>query len=176
MKNNTKKLIVSALLLAIGMLLPFLTLQLKEIGDSLLPMHIPIMLTGLVCGPSWGGVVGLILPFLRSVCFGMPPLYPNSVWMGLELATYGFVIGLIYKSLKKENTSAVFVSLLVSMVCGRIVWGIAKYLLLALGGKPFALQAFWVGGFVDALPGIVLQFVLIPFIINAINRYKRRES
>ncbi len=174
MKNNrTKNLIISALLLALGMVLPFLTFQLKEIGDSLLPMHIPVMLTGLVCGPLYGGAVGLVMPVFRSVCFGMPPLYPNSVWMSLELATYGIIIGLLYKHSKKKNTTAVIFSLAASMVCGRLVWGFAKYLLLSFNGKPFALQAFWAGGFIDALPGIVLQFVLIPFIINIINRHRK---
>ena len=173
--NNTKKLILSALFLALGMVLPFLTLQLKEIGDSLLPMHIPVMLTGLVCGPLWGGIVGLILPPFRSLCFGMPPLFPASVWMSFELATYGLVIGLIYKHSKKKSTITVIIALAVSMLCGRIVWGIAKYILLGLGGKTFALTAFWTGGFIDAFPGIVLQFILIPFIMGIVNRYRNGD-
>jgi len=172
-KYNTKKLIISALFLALGMALPFLTLQLKEIGDSLLPMHIPTMLCGLVCGPVYGAIVGFVMPLFRSLCFGMPPLYPNSVWMSLELATYALVIGIIYKHSKNKDTLAIIFALAVSMLCGRIVWGISKYILLGFNGKAFPLSAFFVGGFVDALPGIVLQFVLIPFIINICFKNRR---
>ena len=93
MNSTTKRTVLSAMFLALGMILPLLTMQIKEIGDTLLPMHIPVMLCGLICGYNYGFVVGLILPFLRSVIWGMPPIYPNAVWMALELCTYGFVIG-----------------------------------------------------------------------------------
>jgi uncharacterized membrane protein len=84
--------------LALGIVLPFLTGQIKEIGDTLLPMHIPVMLCGLICGGKYGFAVGLVLPFLRSATVGMPPIYPNAVWMSAELATYGFMIGFLYFS------------------------------------------------------------------------------
>ena len=90
--NETQKLCFAAMFLALGMVLPFLTGQIKEIGDSLLPMHLPILLCGIICGWKYGISVGFILPFLRSVCFGMPPLYPQAVYYAIELATYGFVI------------------------------------------------------------------------------------
>ena len=101
-KQNLQKLVLSALFLSIGMVLPFLTMQIKEIGDSLLPMHIPVMLCGVLCGWQYGAAIGLMLPFLRSACFGMPPLYPNAVWMAAELLTYGLIIGLLYKKLPKN--------------------------------------------------------------------------
>jgi len=160
--------------LAIGMVLPTLTMQIKEIGDTLLPMHLPIMLCGLICGPIMGGFTGLILPFLRSVTFGMPPIYPNAVWMALELAAYGAVIGVVYLLFKKRNTLAVYVSLVSAMIAGRIVWGIAKAVLMGLGGKSFTFAAFIAGGFVDALPGIVIQLVLIPVIMKIVDKvYKK---
>ncbi len=154
--------------MTIGMVLPLLTAQIKEIGDSLLPMHIPVLLCGLLCGPVYGGFVGLILPFLRSVTFGMPPIYPQAVWMALELFTYGLVIGLIYGAFKKKNISTVYLSLVTAMLFGRIVWGIAKAVLLGVGGKPFTFTMFLVGGFADALPGIILQLVLIPSILAVV--------
>ncbi len=171
MKNTRlRKLILSAMFLAIGMVLPMLTMQIKEIGDSLLPMHLPVMLCGLLCGPFFGGFIGLILPFLRSVTFGMPPLYPNAVWMALELAAYGAVIGLVYLLFKKKNTLAVYVSLITAMIAGRIVWGIAKAVLMGLGGKPFTFLMFITGGFADAFPGIIIQLVLIPVIMKIVDK------
>ena len=151
--------------MAVGLVLPLLTAQIKEIGDTLLPMHLPVLLCGLLCGPYYGMTVGALLPFLRSVTFGMPPLYPNAVWMALELATYGLVIGLVYVRLGKRHTGDVYVSLLTAMVVGRVVWGVAKTLLLGFAGKGFTLQMFIAGGVLDALPGIVLQLVLIPVLM-----------
>ncbi|MBR5587129.1 MAG: ECF transporter S component [Clostridia bacterium] len=170
-KTNIRKIILSALFLAIGVVLPFLTGQIKEIGDSLLPMHIPVMLCGLVCGGGYGFAVGLILPFLRAVTVGMPPIYPNAVWMAAELATYGLVIGILYFSFQKKQTWWLYCCLVLSMISGRIVWAVAKTILLGVAGKAFTIQAFVTGGFLDAIPGIVLQLILIPAIIKLIERF-----
>lgn len=169
-KTSVRKLVLASMFLAIGFVLPMITGQIKQIGQMLLPMHLPVMLCGLICGPSYGAAVGLLLPFARSVVFGMPPLYPNAVWMSLELATYGLIIGLIYKLLKKQNTLCVTVSLLAAMLSGRIVWGIAKAILLGLGGKKFGFSMFIAGGFTEAIPGIILQLILIPAIMMLVNR------
>lgn len=168
--KKTKKIILSGLFLALGMVLPFVTMQIKEIGDSLLPMHLVVMLCGIVCGWRYGFVVGAVLPVLRSVCFSMPPLYPNAVWMMLELATYGFVSGFIYSKLRRRGFGFVFVAIICSMLLGRIVWGVSKYILLGFAGVGFSVQMFIAGGFLDAIPGMVLQLVLIPVIIKLIER------
>lgn len=177
MKNQyVKRLCLAAMFLAIGLVLPFFTGQIKEIGDSLLPMHLPVMLCGLMCGWGYGATVGLALPFLRSVSFGMPPLYPNAVWMALELATYGLVIGLLYFRRKRFSRAYLFLCLAISMLSGRIVWGVAKAVLLGVAGKPFGLEAFLVGGFADAVPGIIVQLILIPFIIELLEHRKRAKT
>lgn len=171
--ERIEQLVTAALLLAVGMLLPFLTGQIKEIGDSLLPMHLAVLLCGLLCRGWYGGAVGLILPFLRSLCFGMPPLYPNAVWMSLELATYGLVVGHLYHGLFRGWRHRVWPSLGIAMLAGRVVWGAAKALLLGVANKPFPLSAFWAQGFLDAIPGILLQFLLIPPILLLWEKRKR---
>ncbi len=173
MENKVlKKTVLSAMFLSMGLVFPFLTLQVKEIGDSLLPMHLPVMFCGLLCGPGYGLIVGLVLPLLRSALFSMPPMYPNAVWMAAELATYGFVIGLMYKRLSAFSFKGVYISLITSMLSGRVVWGIVKAILLGVRGKAFTLEAFITGGFLDAIPGIVLQLVLIPSVMKAIQYIK----
>ena len=175
MKNvKLKNLILSSLFLAMGMVLPFLTGQIKEIGDSLLPMHLAVMLCGLICGPKYGSAVGLIMPFLRSLCFGMPPLYPNAVYMSLELLTYALVIGLLYKLVKDKHIGYLYVGLVASMISGRIVWGSAKAILLGIGGKPITIKALIIGGVVDAIPGIILQLILIPAIMHIIRKKENK--
>lgn len=178
MARKTKKYIIkpvlAALFLALGMVLPLLTGQIKEIGDSLLPMHIPVMICGLVCGYKYGAAVGLMLPFLRSLTFSMPPIYPNAVWMAIELATYGLVIGFIYMKLSKNRLS-MYVALITAMIMGRVVWGVSKAVLLGLGGSSFSISAFIVGGFVDSLLGIVLQLIVVPPVATLINRMIRKR-
>ncbi len=171
-KNSTKKqspeavknLVMASMLLAIGMVLPFLTGQIKEIGDSLLPMHLAVMLCGVFCGYKYGLAVGAALPLLRSALFGMPPIYPNAIWMSFELATYGFVIGLLYCNIFKKRFRCIFIALPIAQILGRVVWGISKAILLGIGGHSFTIAAFISGGFTDALLGIVLQWLLIPLI------------
>ena len=171
--RGIKKLIFAAFFLALGMVLPLLTGQIKEIGDSLLPMHLAVMLCGLICGPYFGFTVGMMLPFLRSTFFGMPPIYPNAVWMAFELATYGLVIGIMWMAFKKKTTGKLYISLVSSMISGRIVWGITKAILMGIGGKFFTPLAFVTGGFIDAIPGIILQLVLIPSIIKIIEKVNK---
>lgn len=175
-QKRVLNLVLAAMFLAIGMVLPFFTGQIKEIGNMLLPMHLPVMMCGLVCGRKYGAVVGFILPFLRSVSFGMPALYPNAVTMAIELCAYGLLIGLFYQLFKKKNIFTIYASLLLSMIGGRLIWGIAKVLVLGLSGKGFTLTAFWIGGFANALPGIILQLILIPSLMVLINTLTKKKK
>ena len=174
-KKNLNLLIRSALFLALGIILPFFTAQIKELGDTFLPMHIPIMLCGLTCGPWYGLLVGIILPFIRSLMFSMPPMYPNAIWMALELATYGFVIGILFRRSKKYSLRYLYFCLISSIISGRIVWGISKAALLGISGNPFTFTAFLTGGFLDSIPGIILQLILIPAIMSAIVKLKEKN-
>ena len=172
MKNkHIQKIVLSGVLLALGMVLPLATAQIKEIGDTLLPMHLPILLCGLVCGWQYGGVVGLVLPFLRSLIFGMPPIYPNAVWMACELAAYGAVAGLLYALIRVKGR--VYIALIGAQLAGRVVWGIVKALLLGVKGTAFPFSAFLIGGFADAFPGILLQILLLPPTLLLMQRLMR---
>ena len=172
MKNkHIQSLVISSVLLALGMVLPLLTSQIKEIGDSLLPMHFPVLLCGLVCGWKWGLPVGLVLPFLRSLIFGMPPIYPNAVWMACELAAYGAVAGLLYALIRVKGR--VYIALIGAQLAGRVVWGIVKALLLGVKGTAFPFSAFLIGGFADAFPGILLQIALLPPVVMLVEKRKK---
>lgn len=170
--KHIQKIVLSGVLLALGMVLPLATAQIKEIGDTLLPMHLPILLCGLVCGWQYGGVVGLVLPFLRSLVFGMPPIYPNAVWMACELAAYGAVAGLLYALIRVKGR--VYIALIGAQLAGRVVWGTVKAILLGVRGAAFPFSAFLVGGFVDAFPGILLQIALLPPIVILLEKREKR--
>lgn len=174
-KLSTKKLVLSGLFLAIGLLLPFLIAQIPSVGRRLLPMHIPVLLCGFICGWPYGLIVGLILPVFRSVLFTMPPMFPDAIAMAFELATYGFVSGLLYKLLPKKNVF-VFVSLILAMICGRIVWGCASLVLYGLSKTAFTWELFMAGAFINAIPGIVIQLIIIPIIIVSLSKARLIES
>lgn len=89
-------LTLAAMFLAVGLLLPFLTGQIKQIGNMLLPMHIPVIMCGLICGWKYGFGVGFVMPLMRSMLFGRPIMYPDAIAMAFELATYGLIVGLLY--------------------------------------------------------------------------------
>lgn len=174
MKNKQlRKLVFSALLLAIGYVLPFLTGQIPEIGSMLLPLHIPVLLCGMVCGWQWGLAVGFILPLTRSLMFGAPPLYPAAVAMSFELATYGLIVALCYKVLSKKGVAGIYASLIGAMLAGRAVWGAVQCVLLGLGGKCFTFAAFAAGALLNAIPGIIIQLILIPAIVLVLKKYTK---
>lgn len=169
-REKTYKLVLTALFLALCLVLPFVTGGIPTIGNMLLPMHIPVLLCGLLCGWQYGLVIGFVAPLLRSVLFGMPPIYPVALAMAFELAAYGLIIGLVYTALHKRGLAGLYGSLLVAMVGGRLVWGVAEVVLLGMAGNAFTLQAFLSGALLTAVPGIVLQLVLIPAVVVALDR------
>lgn len=171
MDKHIKNLTLSGMFLAIGLVLPFLAGQIKQIGSMLLPMHIPVLLCGLICGWKYGGAIGLIMPFLRNLLFGMPPM-PNAIAMAFELATYGLVIGLLYGGSKWKCVFSLYRSMLIAMLAGRAVWGVVQAIILGLGNSRFTVQMFMAGAFMNAIPGIILQLILIPTIMVALDRAK----
>lgn len=176
-----KRLVLSAMFMALGLILPFITGQLQQVGTMLLPMHIPVLLCGLICGWQYGAVVGFVLPLLRYSLFGMPPIYPMGISMAFELAAYGAVIGICRKIFQRKKWFAtvseskryildIYFSLVVSMICGRIVWGLVRYALASVTRQVFTWQMFVAGAFVTAIPGIVIQLILIPALMIALER------
>lgn len=166
---QVRRLTYAALFLAIAMVLPFLTGQIPEIGSALSPMHIPVLLCGFMCGWPWGLAVGFIAPLLRSVLFGMPAMFPGAVSMAFELAVYGCVSGLLRRILPRTN-AMIYVILVVSMIAGRVVWGIARLILAGLSGTSFTWALFLAGALTNAVPGIILHIVLIPVLVMAMER------
>lgn len=172
--TKTYKLVWSGVFIALGIVLPFLTGQIQSIGNKLLPMHLPILICGFVCGAPYGLAAGLIVPLLRSILFGMPPMFPTAVSMALELAVYGFVTGLLYKKLPKNN-AMIYVALIGAMLIGRVAAGAVNVVLYGVQGSGYSMQMFMAGMFMNAVPGIILQLVLIPVIIMMLRKAKVME-
>ena len=162
MQRQIRNLTLAAMLLALGLILPLVTGNIPRVGNMLLPMHLPVFLGGLL--------LGSVLPLMRSLLFGMPPLYPVALAMTFELATYGAVAGALYRRSPWKCLRALYRALLLAMFAGRAVWGIAEIALLGMAGKTFTWQMFLAGAFLNAVPGILLQLILIPSIMLALHR------
>lgn len=170
--NNVKKIAVTAMLFAVGIVLPFITGQIPAIGRMLLPMHIPVLLCGFIVGWQYGAAIGFLLPIVRSLLFGMPPIYPTALAMAFEMAMYGFMSGFLYSHAKWQCTKMLYISLVAAMLAGRLVWAVAMVVLLGVGGNVFTWNAFISGAFLNAVPGIVVQLILIPAIMVSLKRAK----
>ena len=163
-------LATAAMLLALGLVLPFFTGQIPQIGRMLCPMHLPVLLCGLLCGWKYGLAVGLILPPLRYVLFFAPPLFPTGTAMAFELAAYGFLAGFLYARSRWQCVVALYRCLIAAMLGGRVVWAVVQVILSGVSGQAFTWQMFLSGAFLTAIPGIILQLVFIPAVMVALDR------
>ncbi|MBD5511296.1 MAG: ECF transporter S component [Lachnospiraceae bacterium] len=168
-KKQLKTMVLAAMLLAVGIVLPFFTGQIPQIGNMLLPMHLPVLVCGLICGWQYGGIVGFILPLLRYVLFTTPPM-PNGIAMAFELAAYGAIVGFLYNRSRWQCIVSLYRSLIIAMIGGRIVWGAVRVVMLGVMGNAFSWKMFMAGAFLNAIPGIILQLIFIPALMLVLNR------
>ena len=165
--SSVKKLSFTAVCAALCLVLPMAFHSIPNAGTVFLPMHIPVLLCGLICGWPFGLVCGIIGPFLSSIITGMPPaaMLPS---MMVECAAYGCVTGLMMKLVRTGKTLPdLYISMITAMVLGRVVSGLAKSLIFAPGTAPFA----WVTtSLVAGIPGICIQLILMPMVIFALTR------
>lgn len=168
LRSPVRRLTCSAMCLALCLALPFLTGQIPQVGSALCPMHLPVFLAGFLCGPGWALAVGLTAPLLRHLLFSMPPLL-TAIAMSFELAAYGAVSGYLYRKLPRR-LSSIYAALVAAMVIGRILWGIVRVLMTGVAGEAFTWQMFLAGAFTTAIPGILLQLLLIPPLVSALRK------
>ena len=163
-----KRMATTAICAAMCVVLPLAFHAIPNAGTILLPMHIPVLLCGLMCGWPYGRVCGLLGPFLSSFT-GMPPMAVLPGMM-VECGVYGMVSGLMMKYARTgKPTADLYISMGTAMVLGRVVAGFAKALIFTPGTPAFA----WVTtSLVTGIPGIIIQLVVMPLLITALTRAK----
>lgn len=166
--TTVKRMVMAAICSALCVALPLAFHWIPNAGSVLLPMHIPVLLCGLICGWPYGFVCGLIGPLMSSFT-GMPPL-PILPGMMVECATYGLVSGLGMRYIRTGRPNVdLYVSMIAAMVLGRVLSGLAKAWIFTPGVAPFA----WVTtSLVMGIPGIVIQLVLMPVLVLALTKTK----
>ena len=161
--SPVRRMVMAALCVALCVVLPIAFHTIPDAGSVFLPMHIPVLLCGLICGWPYGLACGLLGPVLSSLVTGMPPaayLPPMIV----ECAVYGAVCGLMLKIVRTGRPTAdLYIALVTAMLAGRVVSGIAKALIFSPG---MAMGVWITSSFITALPGIVIQLVLVPQVVR----------
>ncbi len=171
---KTKQLVLAGLFTALGVVLPMAFHAVPNAGSILLPMHIPVLLCGLVCGWYYGLACGILVPILSHLFTGMPPaaILPSMV---CELAIYGLLAGLIFWLVRTGKLVLdLYIGLVGAMIGGRIIYGIVNALIFSAGN--YSLSAWATASFVTALPGIIIQLVLLPAIVLALSKARLIEA
>jgi riboflavin transporter FmnP len=164
--NPTPKLIVrTALFLALAVIFPIAFHQFGLAGRMFLPMHIPVLLAGFICGPVSGMLVGLLSPGLSFLITGFPPTYAVPL-MSIELPLYGLAAGLFYFRLRLN----VFVAMGLTLIVGRLGFALGLLILGLFLELPYGVETYFKVAVVTGLPGILVQFVLLPPIVAAVMR------
>ena len=168
--TKTNRMVITAICIALCVILPIAFHAIPGLGSASSPMHIPVLLCGLACGAPYGLLCGLIGPVLSSVLTGMPVMayLPGMV---VELAVYGFAAGGILRILHKGNLyGRLYISLILAMILGRIAAGAVQALIFSVG--TYSMQ-IWLGSyFIGSWPAIILHLVLIPIIVISLEKAK----
>jgi niacin transporter len=168
--SQVKRIVFAGLCVALGVVLPIAFHSVANAGSIFLPMHIPVLLCGLICGWPYGLACGVLAPTLSHLITGMPPaaVLPGMLF---ELAAYGLISGLMIKHIRTgKSLWDVVLSLVAAMLCGRAIYGILNSLIF-MAGK-YSLSVWLTAAFVTGLPGIAIQIVLIPALILALEKAK----
>ena len=164
--THVRRAVITAMCMAMCVVLPIAFHAIPNAGSIISPIHIPVLLCGLIAGPVYGTLCGIIGPLLSSVITQMPSMAYLPPMM-VECAVYGFLAGLMIRCVRTKHLYAdLYLSLLVAMIGGRLLAGAAKALIFAAGAYSFKMWAM--SYFVTSLPGIAIQLALIPSVIVAL--------
>ena len=166
--KQTKNLVTSGMCVALAIVLPMAFHMIPDAGQVFLPMHSPVLLCGLLCGPVYGLGCGILAPLLSHLFTGMPPtaMLPSML---CELAAYGMLSGILIRVIRtKWNLLNLYTALIGAMICGRIINGVLNALIFNAG--KYSMEMWLTASFLQAIPGIVIQLALIPLLVLALQK------
>lgn len=117
--SYVKKAILTAACIALCVVLPMAFHAIPNAGNIYCPMHMPVLLCGLVCGWPFGLLCGVAGPVLSSLFTGMPSMayLPSMV---IELAAYGFVAGIMMRIVHTKRLLAdLYISLAAALLAAQ---------------------------------------------------------
>jgi uncharacterized membrane protein len=166
-QSTALRLTWGAMMVALGILFP-MAFHAVGLGRAFLPMHIPVLMCGLLTDPYTGLLVGALTPLLSALITGMPLLAPPVAQaMMVELGIYGFVASV----LRRKRGVSVYPALLLTMAGGRLVYGLLGALafrFIGLGSIPVLYPV--TAGLLTGAPGVLLQLAIVPPVVMAAER------
>ncbi|NLK43159.1 MAG: ECF transporter S component [Tissierellia bacterium] len=166
-RNHVRNLVISGLLLALGLIIPYIFHSSGIAGNIFLPMHIPVLIGGFLLPPQFALLLGILTPIINSLITGMPSFFPIAIIMVFELGTYGLLASVLYFKLRLPTV----IALILSMLGGRIIAGLVVFILAIFFAIPLEPITYIIGAITAGIPGIVIQLILIPILIHGIVRY-----
>ena len=167
--TSVKRITLCAVCIALCYVLP-IALHSVGLGNILSPMHIPVLLCGLVCGGGYGLICGLIGPVVSHLLSGMPP-FMMLMRMMPELAVYGLVAGLAMRCIRTGRASAdVYISLVIAMVVGRIAGGIATAIVYTVTSGVYSIALWATSYFVESVPAVAVHLILVPVLVFTLQK------
>lgn len=168
--KNVRELVLGAMFIGMGVVLPIAFHSVGGAGPVFLPMHLPVFFAGLMINPYLAGLVGFLTPFLSSMLTGMPPIFPMMPIMMMELATYGFVTSYLVYQQKKKLLPVLCISMVTGrMVAGAMVWLLGSFFAPNLPGPMIFLS----GSILTGIPGILIQLIFIPSVVGVMSLRKK---
>ena len=168
--SSVKKSILTAACIALCVVLPMAFHSIPNAGSIFCPMHIPVLLCGLICGWPYGLLCGLAGPVLSSLLTQMPvaAMLPS---MMIELAVYGIITGIMMRLVHTKKLYAdLYINLIFAMLAGRVAAGTAKALIFAAG--EYSVAAWISGHFIMAWPALLIHLTLIPLLVSSLEKAK----
>ena len=175
-KKNVRDLVAAGLFVALGIVLPLAFHGIQGAGPIFLPMHIPVLMSGLILGWKYGLAVGVVTPILSHFLTGMPPIAPLPMLqvMIFELAAYGAVAGILIRIVRTKNTYAnLYVALIGAMLVGRLVMGSLNAVWFIRG--TYSLQIWLTFALFQAWPGILILLAFVPLVVFALKKSVMRN-
>jgi thiamine transporter ThiT len=168
--SNVKRSTYAAVCIALCVVLPMAFHMIQNAGNIFLPMHIPVLLCGLICGWPYGLLCAIFGPLLSNLLTGMPPA-AYLPYMIVEVSVYGAATGILMKHIHTKNTCAdIYISMVLALLLGRVISGAVKYFMFAPGS--YSMKIWVIGNFVTCIPGILFQLILVPAIVFALIKAK----
>ncbi len=168
-----KNIIFSVFCFTLCLLLLLLTSKIPQIDNTFSLIHIPVLICGFIYGWLYGLTIGVVAPLVICILFKIFPIFPTGIIMLLELGTYGLVSGVLYDYFQK-NTITVFITLIISMLAGRIVWGITTFIFSLINKNMFTFNMFIQDVFINKVPGIVVQIIVVPIVVIMLEEARKK--
>ncbi|MBN2463284.1 MAG: ECF transporter S component [Dehalococcoidia bacterium] len=175
---DIRSYILTAVFLILAVLTPYAFHQFHLAGPTFLPMHIFVLIAGLLFGWRAGLIVGLLTPLVSHFISGMPVLniLPQIV---IELSAYGLIAGMLRQ---KYNLRPIW-ALLGAMLGGRVVLLLAMLTIYIIAGQSYSplgpeaspFASFW-SVIKQGWPGIAIQLISIPVIVWLVGKFATRDT